>query len=232
MWYVAFTLGFFGSLHCIGMCGPLAIAFTNKHANSKVSHLASSFAYNIGRALTYSFLGAIFGAFGTVLMLTNLQQWASIIFGIILILAFLLSIDLEFRINQNHVFKRFHHHVNQTLNKILQRSNGFSSFSLGIANGFLPCGLVYLAIAGSLTTGSIIGGMTYMFIFGIGTMPALTALILGSGSVQQKFRQPLRKIIPYVSLAFGIFLIIRGIRVDVPQSLDFWDMLKNPLMCH
>jgi sulfite exporter TauE/SafE len=232
MWYVAFTLGLFGSLHCVGMCGPLAIAFSYKKENTRPQNIYAALSYNLGRTVTYSFLGLLFGALGSFLFVVDLQKMASILLGILLIISFVFTLDLDRILSQHILLKDYYIKVRKLISKVMENSNQYHPFQLGMVNGLLPCGLVYLAMAGAIATGSLTGGVTFMFIFGLGTIPMLFALSNGYSLLSPTLRLRLRSILPYVTLVFGIFLIYRGFAVHMPSELNFWEALKNPIMCH
>jgi hypothetical protein len=232
MFWVAFTIGLFGSLHCVGMCGPLAIAFCDKEKDSKWQRLYSGMSYNLGRTFTYSVLGLFFGLLGTIMVLADFQKSLSIILGVLLILSFLMSYDIDQKINGLPGVRKFYVKVRQRISKMYSKAKKFHPFTLGLANGLLPCGLVYLALAGAIASGSIIKGMIFMASFGLGTIPMMIALIFGVRFLSPKLRFKFKGILPYVTLFFGIFLIYRGIVVGIPEELNFWEMLKNPMMCH
>lgn len=232
MWYIAFTLGLFGSLHCVGMCGPLAIAFSNRDKNTKFQNVVSALSYNLGRTVTYSLLGLFFGILGSFLFVADLQKIASILLGVLLVISFLFNIDIDRSINQNSIIKKYYFSVRKFISEIMNKSQDYHPFQLGMANGLLPCGLVYLALAGALATSSVIGGVTFMTMFGLGTLPMLFALTTGLGLFPANVRIKFKTILPYVTLIFGLFLIYRGVAVDMPGELDFWEAIKNPIMCH
>ena len=232
MWYVAFTLGLFGSLHCVGMCGPLAIAFSNRDKNTRFQNAISALSYNLGRTFTYSLLGLFFGTLGSFLFVADLQKVISIILGILLITSFLFTIDIDHVINNYGLFHRYYSRIRSLIGKMMQKSQEYHSFQLGMANGLLPCGLVYLALAGALATGSVIGGVGFMGLFGLGTLPMLFALTTGIGFFSVSIKRGFRKVLPFVTLAFGCFLVYRGVMVDMPLELNFWDAVKNPVLCH
>jgi len=232
MWYVAFTLGLFGSLHCVGMCGPMAIAFCNKEGNTHSQNVISALSYNIGRTITYSIFGLLFGLIGSFLFIADLQKGASIILGLPLIVSFLLRIDIDRSINKSSLANKFYFHVRTFISEVMQKSQNYHPIQLGMANGLLPCGLVYLALSGALATGSVLGGVFFMTLFGLGTLPMLFALTTGAGLVSTTMRLRFRKILPFVSLTFGIFLVYRGVVVEMPDELNFWEALLNPVMCH
>lgn len=232
MWYIAFTLGLFGSLHCVGMCGPLAIAFCNKQENSHIQNISSSLFYNLGRTAAYSILGLFFGVLGSFLFIADLQKTFSIILGVFLIISFLFNFDINKSINQNSIIKKYYLFVRTFISEIMEKAKEYHPFQLGMANGLLPCGLVYLALAGALATGSVIGSVGFMVLFGLGTIPMLFSLTAGIGFFTIEIRSKFRKILPYVTLLFGLFLIYRGFMIDIPTELNFWESIKNPVMCH
>lgn len=232
MWYIAFTLGLFGSLHCVGMCGPLAIAFCNREGDGKGQLLVSSLGYNIGRTLTYALLGLLFGLLGSFLFIADIQKGLSIFLGGLLVFSFLMSIDIDAKINSIPAVKQVYVRLRVFISNLYSHSKAYPPFVLGMANGLLPCGLVYLALTGALATGDVIHGMTFMTLFGLGTIPMLLCLVMGANLVSPKIRHRFRKILPYVTLGFGLFLIYRGIMIDMPTEINFWEALKNPIMCH
>lgn len=232
MWYAAFTLGLFGSLHCIGMCGPLAIAFCAPDAKRTSAKLISSIGYHAGKTSTYAILGLLFGLLGSFLFIADLQKTISILLGLALVITFILSIDIDHKINSIPIVRRIYQQLRIAISGIYQQSRRYPSYILGMANGLLPCGLVYLALAGALATGDVLAGMFFMIFFGLGTAPMLIGLVLGMQWVSPRMKSRFRSVLPYVTLSFGMFLIYRGVVVDMPEHLNFWEALKNPIMCH
>lgn len=232
MWYVAFTLGLFGSLHCVGMCGPLAIAFCNREGDDMRHRLSSSLGYNLGRTLTYTFLGLIFGLLGSFLFVADIQKALSIFLGGLLVFSFMMSVDIDAKINSLPAVKRVYDRLRIAISNLYNQTKKYPPFILGMANGLLPCGLVYLALTGALTSGDLVQGMIFMALFGLGTIPMLVSLVMGVNLVSPKFRSRFRKVLPYVTLGFGLFLIYRGVMIDLPVEMNFWEALKNPIMCH
>lgn len=232
MWSVAFILGLMGSLHCVGMCGPLAIAFCNREHYTPTQQLQSALLYNLGRTATYAILGFLFGSLGSILFLADLQQYTSILLGVFLIATFFCSINIDKLINTNSAVHRYHNTIKNVISKMMIKSQAYNSFQLGLVNGLLPCGLVYLALAGALASGSISEGVLFMTFFGFGTIPMLFALTNGATLIPTNIRRRLQNIIPISTLIFGFFLIYRGFAITMPESLNFWEALKNPIMCH
>lgn len=163
----ALLLGFLSSWHCIGMCGPLVMAI-----HSAGGGKFGTFLYNGGRILMYMLLGAFMGTIGMGAYLLDLQQYFAILLGVIvLILIFKQSWLNAFTARyQRSGFMTF-------LRKHILNKNNFKKpqgkFISGLANGLLPCGLVYVALAGALSQPSIVDGMIYMGVFGLGTLPAM-----------------------------------------------------------
>lgn len=229
---VAFTLGLFGGLHCVGMCGPLALSCVGPEDGSKSAIIRRAISYNVGRVISYGLLGIVFGLVGSVVLLADAQKLMSILLGAVLIAVFLLSIDLERLINSHSQVQTLYVRLRSWSSRTFSTTAQKSPLLIGLLNGFLPCGLIYLALAGALASGSILSGMAFMAVFGLGSIPVMMALILGVGSIPSKLRMQFRKLLPYATLSFGIFLIYRGMVVDMPMQLDFWHALQHPIMCH
>ncbi len=232
MVYVAFTLGLFGSLHCVGMCGPLAIAFCGSEDDITSQRLISGISYNLGRTLIYSLLGLFFGFLGSLIVMVDLQKVLSIVLGVLLVFSFFMSYDIDSEINRLPFMNMFHNKLRLNISNMYGRVKQYHPFILGAVNGFLPCGLVYLALAGAIASDNLLEGTLFMALFGLGTFPVMLALILGYKLLKPNIRFLFRRILPYITLCFGLFLIYRGVVVDIPEVLSFWELLKNPVMCH
>ena len=232
MYWVAFTLGLFGSLHCVGMCGPLAIAFCDKENDTSVQRMQSGMSYNLGRTVTYSILGLFFGLLGSFIVVVDLQKVLSIALGALLVFSFFLSYDIDQKINGLPAVRKFYDKLRLAISNMYSKAKQYHPFTLGMANGLLPCGLVYLALAGAIAAGSLMNGMIFMAFFGIGTIPMMITLVFGVKLLTPNMRFKFRRVLPYVTLFFGLFLIYRGLVVGMPEELNFWEMLKNPVMCH
>ena len=175
IFWTAFLVGIFGSLHCIGMCGPIALALPYR-GQSKFGYLFSRVLYNSGRIITYSLIGAIIGLAGQGLSLAGAQRWLSICSGIFLILIVLLPAALTDKISILKPAYEFTRFLKSKFRILFGKASVGSTFLIGILNGFLPCGLVYVALAGALASGSYVNGMIYMAVFGLGTFPVMFAV--------------------------------------------------------
>jgi sulfite exporter TauE/SafE len=228
----ALVLGLLGSFHCIGMCGPIAIALPLKQ-ESWFERIASGLTYNIGRTITYGILGAIFGLLGKGIAVGGLQQWASIAIGIIMILSVVFPVLFR-KINIESATYRMVGRTKKLFGKMFSIRSYGSLFIIGILNGFLPCGLVYIAIAGAIVLGSIEQGVIYMIAFGLGTIPIMLSLSVLGNVVSMKFRKKVSKIIPFFIILIGILFILRGLNLGIPYvspKLDKSDGTKMEC-CH
>ena len=213
--WTAFVVGLFGSLHCVGMCGPIAMALPVYYDNP--SRLVfSRLLYNIGRTITYGFIGAIIGLFGEGLSLAGAQQWLSIFSGIMLILIILIPSRISSSIQLLKPAYHFSDYLKKKFSKFLGNKNLSSVFAIGLLNGFLPCGLVYVALAGSLASGSILNGMLYMIFFGLGTLPLMFVFSLFGQIVGINIRRRFTRLIPVLVVSLGILFILRGLNLGIP----------------
>lgn len=203
----ALLLGFMGSFHCIGMCGPIALTLPVQHL-SGARKIAGILLYNAGRIVAYMGMGIIFGWLGKQFFLGGLQQWLSISLGVLLLLTVLFQKKVN--IFPQWVF------VKKILGKLLAQQRFSTLFGIGFFNGFLPCGLVYLGIAGALATGGILHGMLFMGAFGAGTLPAMMAVTWFSQLISIPIRQRIRQMIPVMITIMAVLLILRGLNLGIP----------------
>ena len=229
MLYTAFTFGLLGSLHCVGMCGPLALAMP---FGSKGDRVVRILVYNGGRILTYGMLGALMGFLGQGVFLVGLQSWLTLALGILLVAVGLFSVQLEFNIWSLPVLSTWYLKLKAAFGRLMSKNGYQSLFGLGLLNGLLPCGLVYLALAGALTTANWQSGISYMVMFGLGTLPLLLAVTLIGQLSGRKILGYLRKAYPVVLTLMGGFLIWRALQFQLPASFSLWEALNNAPMCH
>lgn len=229
---LAFGLGIAGSLHCLGMCGPLVLSSSNVDTKDTLGRFMHVSIYHFGRIMTYGILGVLFGSIGHVIAIGSFQKVFTIASGLILIIIFLLSLDLEKLLFKSdayrNVFYRTQKRISTLFSNLMQRSPLF----IGVFNGLLPCGLVYLALMGSLTTGSPEVGWLFMIAFGAGTLPMMLSVHFGFAMLQFRGLRSLRRVFPVLHLVMGLYLIYRGWMVDMPMEMDFYSAIKNPIMCH
>jgi sulfite exporter TauE/SafE len=226
------TLGAAGSLHCVGMCGPLSLALPVNHF-SKTKKFLSLFLYQTGRIFTYSLIGLLFGLAGRRIYISGYQQWFSVAMGIlILVLAtlyFFQRYNLHFPI-----LKRFYFFVQQLISRLLNKARTPGSFfAMGLANGLLPCGLVYVAVAATLSFTEVMQSVGFMAMFGAGTLPAMMLVAYAGQKLKLETRQLLRKAVPYLVFAMGCILILRGLNLGIPfLSPELPQSPGQALECH
>ena len=211
----ALTLGLLGSFHCVGMCGPIALAIPLK-TDSWLARIFGGVLYNLGRAITYAIMGAVFGLLGRGLVMSGFQQWISVIMGAIMILSVITPSIYKNRFNADKGVFSFVGKVKMSLGKLFAKRSYGALLMIGLLNGLLPCGLVYFAIAGAIATGSSISGSLFMFIFGLGTLPMLLAISLIGNMITLELRKKITKLIPYAIVFIGVLFILRGLSLGIP----------------
>jgi sulfite exporter TauE/SafE len=209
--WTAFLLGLVGSLHCAGMCGPLALAMPAIGA-TRTSFVLGRVAYNFGRTVTYGSLGALFGLAGRTLALAGLQRWLSLGAGA----AILIGLAVTSRFAIHTPLARAVAWVKSGLATMLKRQSLGSLWLLGILNGLLPCGLVYVACAASVAMGGWLGGAKYMLAFGLGTVPMMLGIGLTGRKLQPALRFRFQRFIPVSVAMLGLLLILRGMSLGIP----------------
>jgi uncharacterized protein len=206
-----FLLGCMSSLHCIGMCGPLALSLPMVN-DSIAAKFTSTLLYNTGRIVTYSFLGVLFGVIGLGFNFFGFQQWLSIALGILIIGYIALPVNRGI----SNTFSRPFLSLRKKLSSLFSRKKYSSLFMIGILNGLLPCGMVYLAIAGAVSTGSLTNSMVFMVFFGMGTLPLMWSLTFFGTYLNIHFIRGIKKAYPYLMFAFATVLILRGLGLGIP----------------
>jgi sulfite exporter TauE/SafE len=209
---VAFFIGLFGSVHCIGMCGPLAFAIPSFHERWWLV-VTDKFIYNAGRVITYSFLGLLIGVIGKQLWLAGLQQNVSILTGILIITAGFSRL-FKIKFMQSRFMPKVLTPVNRLINYALKHKAGH--LAIGMLNGLLPCGFVYLALAGAVNTNSPFSSAQYMFWFGVGTFPLMLLATVSSGFIGPAVRRRINKGMPYLMVCLGLWFVLRGLSLDIP----------------
>ena len=211
----ALILGLVGSFHCVGMCGPIAVALPI-NSSTWFTRITGVLLYNIGRTVTYGVMGAVFGVLGEGIQLGGFQRWVSIAMGAIMIL----TVVFPFLFKNTELFNKYiYGYVDKLKNSIgpLFSNSSFGSlFIIGLLNGLLPCGLVYVALAGAIASGGVASGSLYMFIFGLGTLPMLAVVSLAGNLITGGFKSKINKLIPYVIVLIGALFILRGLQLGIP----------------
>jgi sulfite exporter TauE/SafE len=227
----AFSIGLLSSFHCVGMCGAIAFSLPTQHLPS-YKKITAIILYNAGRVVTYTSLGTVFGLAGRQIYLGGFQQWFSIIAGCIILV---IAIQSFFKHSFFHLpgFNKLNLFIQRLVSKFINNSSPGSVFLLGMANGLLPCGLVYLAIAGALGTGSVDGAAFFMMAFGLGTFPAMFALSYFGFFINISIRNTIKRAVPWFIAAMGALLIVRGMGLGIPYiSPELINNAQHTISCH
>lgn len=214
MLWSALLIGLAGSLHCIGMCGPIALLLP-LNRNNGLTATCQVTLYHAGRILSYGLMGLIFGVFGKGLYLSGLQQSLSIWLGILFLTYFVLRYIVKLKGPVSHGYNRFLMKLQATMAPYFKSKKPGSTFVMGILNGWLPCGMVYMALFGALASGHPTQGMFYMMVFGIGTIP-LMSILIWLGHKKQFLKIRWQKLVPMFVLLLGIFFLLRGLGLGIP----------------
>ncbi|MBS2212315.1 sulfite exporter TauE/SafE family protein [Carboxylicivirga mesophila] len=227
-----FIFGFLGSLHCVGMCGPLALALPLPTSSATKKALGAIF-YNSGRAFTYGLLGLIFGLLGAGLKLSGIQQWVSIACGVLMILSVVLPGVIKMPKSTNKVSTSIYSTLKKKIGDSLNRKRLSNLLIIGVLNGFLPCGLVYVAISRAVTSDTITDSVLFMVFFGLGTLPLMFAIAYFANIIKSRFLHKLRMAIPIFIVILGILFILRGMNLGIPYiSPKFQEKTTEVKCCH
>jgi len=234
MLWSAFLIGLFGSFHCIGMCGPIALALPVQQ-NNRFSLISGRILYNVGRALTYAVIGLTFGLVGQSLSLAGLQQSTSILAGVVILLMVLLPSKYSQKLYHLKPAYGFTAILKRKFGALLKQKSVTSIFLIGLLNGFLPCGLVYIAVAGAIASGGYLEGALYMFVFGIGTLPIMLAVSLAGNFISLNVRKRISKAIPAFMVILAFLFILRGLNLGIPYispQLQQSEITDDTVICH
>jgi len=215
MLYTAFIFGLISSLHCIGMCGPIAIMLPVDRCNQTKKTL-QIFTYHLGRLAAYASIGFIFGLFGKGFSMAGLQQELSVLLGIIMIVIVVIPEKVFIAYNFSKPIFKVISKIKTALGSQFKNKSYQSLFTIGLLNGFLPCGMVYVALFGAIAMQSPSLGILYMLLFGLGTVPMMSSVVYLNSFLTLPFRNKIQKVIPYVAVCIGVLFILRGLGLGIP----------------
>jgi len=215
MLFSAVILGLVSSLHCVGMCGPIALMLPVEQKN-KTQKIAQIILYHLGRTLSYACLGLVFGLLGKSLYIAGIQQRLCILIGIIIILFTLIPERIFAQYNFSQPIYKLISLVKKLLGKQFKNRSNKSIFTIGILNGFLPCAMIYVALFGALAMQNVIYGALFMILYGLGTIPLMSLVVYSSSFIKKSIGKNTTKIIPYVTVTVGVLFILRGLGLDIP----------------
>jgi len=208
---IAFALGLLGSFHCAAMCGPLMLALPTLPRGSG-GFVAQRIVYQLGRIATYCVLGIIAGLIGKSIFMFGLQRWLSISLGV----AILAGLFASKRVVASTFIITLVKHLRDMMSAQLQHHSFRSLVLLGMLNGLLPCGLVYVALAGAVAQGIIVKSVCYMAMFGLGTTPTMLGISLSGKLFPHPVSLKLRRAIPIGVCLLAALLILRGMALGIP----------------
>lgn len=233
MLYTALLFGLVGGFHCIGMCGPIAFMLPIDR-NQKVRGIWQTTLYHLGRIFSYAMIGALFGLLGKGFYFFGLQQQISIAVGLIMILS-IVAPKLFSKFSISKPIYRFTSSIKNKLGQSLKKKESSTFFTIGFLNGLLPCGLVYMAMIASLTSTTILEGVLYMVLFGLGTVPLMSAVVILENLTNYINRQKIQKVIPYVVVIIGFVFVLRGLGLGIPYISPepvLMDVVDASKSCH
>lgn len=233
MWQVllpGFTLGILSSLHCVGMCGPLMLALPVRHL-ARWQQFTAIVLYNSGRIFTYGIIGLLVGLLGRKIFVPVLQQWLSIGTGVMMLLLAVLYFANR-KLLRPGWLTNMHGRLLDAMSLLLQSKKISGYFLFGAANGLLPCGMVYIAIAAALVTADYGQSMLFMLLFGVGTMPAMLAFGFFGLRIRISARIQLRKLMPAFVVGIAVLLILRGMNLGIPYISPALADMREGVSCH
>ena len=211
---VGLALGFAGGLHCIGMCGPIAISLprsTHLPHRQAIHRLL----YQAGRVLSYTMLGAIVGTGGTIVTIAGYGRMLSIAAGVLILFVAirkLLGRELPVTILPSRAIAA----VKSKIRSLLTHHGAMAHIGIGVLNGFLPCGLVTVALIAAIGTGSVWKAALFMTFFGLGTVPLMAVLSIWGAGLSCTMRHRLRFAAPAMAVLVGILFLVRGAALGIP----------------
>ena len=229
----ALVLGLMGSLHCVGMCGPIAFMLPVDRNNS-YKKIFQVLLYHFGRLIAYGLMGLVFGLLGKGLYVFGMQQKLSVIIGIVMIVVVLIPYRTFSKYNFSKPIFSILSKLKSRLGQELKKKSPDTFLTIGFLNGFLPCGLVYMALFGAIAMGNAAQGSLYMVLFGLGTVPLMTMAIYMSGFLQRSAKRKIQQLIPVFVVVIGVLFILRGMGLGIPyiSPKPVTEIATSTMECH
>ena len=208
-------MGFVSSWHCAGMCGPLLLAMPT-FSKSNSEQMLDMLIYHAGRISLYAIGGLVVGFVGQNIHIATSQQQISLILGAIVLGYVLFPKKLSVKLAQRTHTEKLFDNIKIYITTLWQRPGKGVRFGLGMLNGLLPCGMVYLALASALTTGAIEKGVVFMIAFGLGTLPMLAIIGFFGKMLHYKARLGMQRAVPFFLAVMACLLMLRGMGLGIP----------------
>lgn len=222
-------MGLTGSLHCAGMCGPIMWIMPFGKFNGLKRALAMA-AYHAGRISVYAGLAVILYSFRS-LFNPRIQQYFSVAVGSLLLIAGILSFIPSSKL---HINLPWAEKVKKGLGMVAGKPGMGSMLLSGMLNGLLPCGLVYMALSASINAATPLQAVTFIYAFGLGTIPMLASISLLRTRVSFVRMQHIRRLVPITVFAFGLLFVLRGLNLGIPYLSPKVTVTKHEIRscCH
>jgi sulfite exporter TauE/SafE len=233
MLFTALIFGLISSMHCIGMCGPIAMMLpvSSDNATKKAIQILL---YHLGRLTTYASLGFLFGLLGKGLYLAGMQQQISILVGLLMITIAIIPEKVFAKYNFSKPIYLIISKVKTNLGNQFKKKSPDALFIIGLLNGLLPCGLVYAALFGAIAMQNVSYSIMYMLLFGLGTIPLMSTVVYVSNFLSIPFRNKFQRIIPFVTVLVGILFVVRGMGLNIayisPSNMHLF--IQTAPNCH
>lgn len=233
MLYTALLFGLISSLHCIGMCGPIAMMLPVSR-NNPAKKASQILLYHAGRIMSYAMLGFLFGLLGRGLYLAGIQQRISILVGVIMIVIAVVPERVFAKYNFSRPIYVLISKVKTSLGNQFKRKTPDAFFTIGLFNGLLPCGLVYAALFGAIAMQKVSLSIIYMMLYGLGTIPLMSAVVYVSNFLALPFRNQIKYLVPLITVFIGVLFVLRGMGLDIaylsPSNLNLF--VQANANCH
>ncbi|MEM1002635.1 MAG: sulfite exporter TauE/SafE family protein, partial [Bacteroidota bacterium] len=222
-----------GSLHCMGMCGPIAFMLPVDR-NNPYKKAGQISLYHFGRILSYAIIGLVFGLLGKSLYIFGIQQQLSIGIGVLMILLVLIPVEYSSRFKITQPIYRIISKIKSGLGSALKSKSPDTFLTIGFLNGFLPCGLVYMAVFGAIAMGNVIESSFYMMLFGLGTIPLMTTAVYIGKFLNHNIKHKIQKAIPIFVVIIGVLFILRGLGLGIPyvSPEPVVEIVESAIDCH
>lgn len=209
---IGFIIGLSSAFHCLGMCGPIAMAVpVNRSSNFSI--LSGALQYNFGRIAAYSILGFVIGSIGLSFSLLQWLQWLSIAAGLLMIF---LAWHKLFSSGRSKLEGKLTQQISRGIGRVIHSHNPFKLIGLGALNGLLPCGMVFIGLTNALIQGSPGAGALAMAFFGLGTLPVMLSVVFFTSKLSGHRRFQFSKVVPYIMTVVGLLVILRGLNLGIP----------------
>lgn len=201
---VLFVVGILTSIHCVGMCGGIMLSQTLKNeGKNKFEAMKPALLYNAGRVLSYSILGGIVGAIGSVFALSlSVQAGLQIFAGVFMIM-------MGFNMAGFSAFRKFQIKLPASVCKLQAKPR--TPFLVGVLNGFMPCGPLQTMQIFALGTGSALYGSLSMFMFALGTVPLMLTFGAVSSLLSKGYTKKILKFSGILIIVLGLIMSNRGL---------------------